>query len=474
MSFSDVASPGYVVSVVSDRELIFHQFEVQKDLTSEQLKETTEIKMFQDAGLNPMLEYKIAFSKRPNIQDPRMITVGGIAVSTGVLESATAPLVSSISYIDSLLPLSTLPFALYSSNILEPKRDVFVYFQRDALIISIFDEGEFIYGKSQNFGLKKLMETYIQLSGDRIEFENFMNLLTNPGEVTENAAAVLGNIREAISNALYSAKNILLYAGRVSGVTNPDRVFVGTSHGLVPGLEDMAQEVLEIEGHEFVFYTSFFTQKDVYIDQMALLALLEAQNIANGLRANPFNVTNMQRPGAFTARSSGKAILLIAASLIIAIGWPVYFLLESLYYDTLTKAEMVQLGQSKIEFDAVQESIRRLTAEQQTLTVEQQAAMDKLNTSKTLLADIHKKRVLLSPVALALSRLYEDLIAHGVKVVEIDIKGRDSVLSIRAFKDTHITGLLEVLAEKRYSPSLDKIIKQESGEFTAELKVSLP
>ncbi|GHV09537.1 hypothetical protein AGMMS50229_19890 [Campylobacterota bacterium] len=128
---SAVKSPGCVVAIVPDRELVFLQFQLQKDLTTEQLTEAVEVRMFQDAGLNPMLEYKTAFSKRASTQDMRMLTIGAISASMGAIESATSQLTQDISYIDSLLPLSTLPYALYNASILEPKRDVFVYFQRD-------------------------------------------------------------------------------------------------------------------------------------------------------------------------------------------------------------------------------------------------------------------------------------------------------------------------------------------------------
>ncbi|GHV60006.1 hypothetical protein FACS1894103_4550 [Campylobacterota bacterium] len=477
-SLTEIDNPGCAVVVLPDRELVFHQFDIQKDLTTDQLAEAVEIRMFQDAGLNPMLEYKTAYTRRASQQDVKMYTVGAIAASIGALENAVSPLTSRLSYVDAMLPTSTLPYALYNANILEPKRDVFVYFQREALVISIFDNGEFIYGKSQDFGIKKLLEAYIQLSGDRMDIGEFIKLLTSANkddkDAEEQSETTLANLREALSNALFSVKNILLYAGRVSGVTNPDRVFVGTCEGVVEGLEDLAQEILEIEGHEFIFYTSFFSKNDKYVDQIAVLAMLEAQNLTNNLKPNPFNVTSLVRPGAFTERAGGKAVILIAASVIAALAWPLYYVGESLWFDHQAKKELADLGQSRAEFNALQAARVQLQAERDRLTAERQAALDKFNGSMDLLKNIHDKKVLSSPIAYALSQLYDRLTAQGVRVVEITTTGRDATAKIRARRDTQITALLERLARDNYDPQVAKITKVDEGAFSADLKVRLP
>ncbi|MDR0746902.1 MAG: hypothetical protein LBE89_03300 [Helicobacteraceae bacterium] len=471
---ADVINPGYVVSTVADRETVFYQFDIQKDLTSEQLQESVEIRMFQDAGLNPMLEYKTAFSKRVSYQDARMLTISAIAVSMGALENAITPLAPKITFVDTLLPLSSLPYALYNANVIEPKKDIFVYFQRDTLIISIFDNGEFVYGKNQDYGLKKLRESYVQLSGERIEYEEFVKILIDPSNVQDElATTVLTNIREAISNALYSVKNILLYAGRVSGITEPDRVYIGTCEGIVPGLEDIAQEILGIEGHEFIFYTSFFNQNDRYMDQMALLALLEGENIFNGFNANPLNVTPHKRPGSLISRPAGKAIFLVAASVIAAIAWPGFYIAKSYYYDYRSDAEYAKLQSSKAEFDMLLALKNQLISERDSKRTARNGAESAYRDSVNLLATIHEKRVGMEPVALQFATLYNLLSAHSIKVTNISLKGRQVTAALDAYRDTQITALLDQLARNAYEPTLQKIIKLENGKFSAELKVSI-
>jgi hypothetical protein len=473
---SELENPGCTVVAFPDKELIFHQFDLAKDMTSEQLVENVEVKVFQDAGLNPMLEYKTSFTKRVSRQDERMWTIGAIAASTGAIESVTASLLTRANYIDSIVPASSLPYALYNANILEPKRDVFIYFQKDSLIISIFDGGEYVYGKSQDHGIKKLMESYAQLSHARMEYEDFVSMLTSASasEDKEQNLRALADLREAISNALFGVKNILLYAGRIVGITSMDRLFIGTSEGLVPGLEDLAQELLEVEGHEFNFSTPFYSQNDQYVDQLAILTLLEANNIVGGLKANPFNCTAKARPGAFLSRDGGKAIALVSLSLAVAIAWPLWFVAYDQWYSYKSRSEMVELRQSEAKFKALETEKTQLEQEVAALGAEQQEKQAKLTETKNLLVKIHDMRVLAQPAAAGLAGLFERLTEANVRVESLEMTGRDTAAQIRAPRDTQITKLLERLAEDNYLPELRKIVKGENGAFSAELKVRLP
>jgi hypothetical protein len=473
---AELEHPGCAVVAFPDKELIYHQFDVSRDITSEQLAENVEVKVFQDAGLNPMLEYKTAFTQRLSRQDERMWTIGAIAVSTGALESVTSALGSSVKYIDSVVPTSSLPYALYNANILEPKRDVFIYFQKESLTISIFDNGEYVYGKSQDHGVKKLMESYLQLSHARMEYEDFVGMLTSASasEDKEQNLHALSDLREAISNALFGVKNILLYAARIAGVTSMDRVFIGTSEGTVPGLEDLAQELLEVEGHEFMFYTPFYGKSDQYIDQLAVLALLEADNIVKGYKTNPFNCTVSSRPGAFLSRPGGKAVAWGALALAVAIAWPLYYFADSKWYAHLSRAEMRTLGQSREEFRNLQEERKRLGEERVSLETRRQEAQTRLTDAKNLLAKVHEMRVLAQPAATGIAGLFERLTEASVRVESVSMTGRNALAQIRAGRDTQITKLLERLAEDNYLPELKKIIRGENGAFTAELKVRLP
>ncbi|MGE4294683.1 MAG: hypothetical protein AB7E49_03160 [Campylobacterales bacterium] len=474
----EMGRSGCVVAALDEREFVFHQFEMQRDLTAEQLAESVEIKMFQDAGLNPMLEYKNAFCRRPSRQDSRINFVNAVAASMGALEGATAAVREESAYIDAVVPLTTLPYALYNAEILEKKRDVFIYFQKDALQIALFDEGEFVYGKAQDYGIRKLLDEYVALSRDRMEYADFVQLLMTAkpkSQDPEQIAQSLGDLREVISTALAGVKNILLYAGRISGVGEYDRVFVGTCEGLIPGVEELAQEILEIEAHEFIFYTSFYMQGEPYIDQFAVLALLEGQNLQAGLKANPFNVTPYRRPGAFLKRPGGKLVLWAAASLLAAVLWPGFYGLQTLWLEYQTQKGLQSLGKSRMEFEALQDRRSALAQEREKLEKQLAQTEKTFEESVALLKSVHDKRLLSSPVTTGLANLFAELSRSGVYVQTLTLEGRKVELALSASKDTQITGLLENLVVRRYAPELSRIERQESSRrFITQLKVVLP
>ncbi|GHV09349.1 hypothetical protein AGMMS50229_19360 [Campylobacterota bacterium] len=242
---------------------------------------------------------------------------------------------------------------------------------------------------------------------------------------------------------------------------------------MIPGLEELAQEILEIEGHDYIFHTSFFSSKDPYMDQIAMLALLEAENIDSGLTPNPFNVTAHKRPGTFTSRPAGKALLAIAAILIAAIAWPGYYYTKGFFHTQDVKVKLAALGQSKAEFNALIAARDQLRVQREALLKSYQEASDKFNTSKSLLGQIHEKRVVHKPIAQELAKVYAYLTEYDVRVTGVETKERDATIKLRAGNDTRITRLLEKLAAENYAPSMDRIAKNETA-FEADLKVRLP
>lgn len=474
IDIGETARPKSTVVVLPDRDFVFHNFEIQRDLTREQLAETVEIRMFQDAGLNPMLEYKNSFACRDSKQDDRMKAVNAVAVSYGAIESATEKLKAKISYIDAILPTSTLPYALYNAEILEKKRDVFIYFQKEALVVSIFDNGEFVYGKTQDNGLRKLLESYAILSGKRVEFDDFVKILLTIDELDgEEDRQLLIDIREVLSSSLLGIKNILLYASRVSGLNEFDRIIIGSTIGTISGLDLLAQELFEIETHEFNFYTDFYTKGSAYMDQVALLALLEANNIANELPANPYNCTIYRRPGAFLTRKGGKILAFMSAAVFVVLLLPAYYQAQIFYYDYRASHALEEIGKSKAEFEANAMQRDLLIKEREDLNKQLQDATDQYGFAKAQLDEIHKRRTINKPVATNLAAIFADIESANLQITALDLKSRELNLKLISDQDTKITALLNTLVDKGYITSLNIITQDDKKLYEAELKVRL-
>lgn len=463
-----------LIAVLPDRDFVFHNFEIQRDLTREQLSESIEIKMFQDAGLNPMLDYKSAFSCRASRQDERMKAVNAAAISLGAIETGVEKLKKNVSYIDAILPTTTLPYALYNAEILERKKDVFVYFQKDALIVSIFDSGELVYGKVQDNGIRKLHDSFEILSGNKDDYASFVKTLLNIEKLSfETDKQTLSDLREVLFNSLNSIKNILLYASRISGVNEFDRLFIGSCEGVITGLSDLAQELFEVESHDFNFFTEFHTQDEDYLDQIALLALLEGQNRANGLPENPYNVTPYARPGKFLTRKGGKALFFVAAAVLATFIWPMYYQSQIWFFEAKTQKALSEIGKSKPEFEANIALRDSLLAERESLIKQKDQVEGDYVSLKKQLDEIHKRRTKEKTVAVNLSTIFDDIVKSNLLIDSFNVTQRDLNLSLISSQDTQITTLLNTLVEDGYELELHEILKSEDGSYKAELKVGL-
>lgn len=463
-----------VVAVLPDRDFVFHGFDVQRDLTVEQVAETVEIRMFQDAGLNPILEYKNAFSCRDNSQDQRMKSVTAAAISTGAIEAGVEKIRKNINYIDCVLPASTLPYALYNAEVLEKRKDVFIYYQKDSLLVSIFDNGNFIYGKTQDSGIKRLYEQYCALSGRKDDYDSFVKMLQETEELShDHNLELLSYIREVLNNSLGNIKNILLYAARVSGAGEFDRVFIGSGVGAVMGLSELAQELFEIESHDFNFFTDFYSSSDSYVDQMAVLALLEGQNQNRGLPHNPYNTTIYERPGRFLERKGGKALFFVAAATIAVFLWPIYYEAQIYNFNAKTKKALLEIGKSRQEFETNLMLRDSLLAERDNLTAQKIDVEQELAKRQSELDEIHKRRTKEHTVAVNLADIFENVIRSDLQISAFSLAQRDLNLSLVALEDTRITNLLRRLVDDGYFVELYEILQNEQGSFVADLKVRL-
>ncbi|MCV6607620.1 MAG: hypothetical protein OIF32_05365, partial [Campylobacterales bacterium] len=178
LSLEETNRSSYCTGVLPDKDFISFNFDLTKDIaTSEGMDDSVEIKMYQDAGLNPLLEYNIVYNYTESKIDPTMVNVQAFAISLNGLKTNLEPYIKRFGYIDVAVPSETLPYALYNSNTLDLQNDIFVYFEKETLLISIFSNGEFIYSKEADFGLKKIVDNFTAMTGEQIKYDDFIDIL---------------------------------------------------------------------------------------------------------------------------------------------------------------------------------------------------------------------------------------------------------------------------------------------------------
>ena len=208
------------VLILNDHDVIAHNFELDKSIGLEELADSVEINVFQDMGLDPKIEYTIVFSYRDS-KNSGKYAINAHAIPKTTLESKFSAFIDKVGYVDLALSTSILPFVLYESQLIKHNScDVFLFFTKENLIISIFNEGLLTYSRTLNNGLNKMHESYKKNTRDNIEFLKFIEYVCHrgldPNAYIDEQKDLFSDIKALIDESLNNANNILNYARRVA------------------------------------------------------------------------------------------------------------------------------------------------------------------------------------------------------------------------------------------------------------------
>lgn len=444
------------VATMNDKEIISYSFDVEKGLKEEELADTVDIRMFQDAGLNHMIDYKIVYATRDSLLDAKSLSVTAFAVTPTQFTGEFGALRSRCNYIDTILPSSTLPHALYAGEILEAKSDIFIYFREKETTFSVFYEGRFVYSKNISEGLKGLYDLFVKNNNETVEYDTFVTTLTgkglDPDRYETEPEVYRQDVAAVLERSLGNMNNVIQYARRIAGIQSFDRIFIGTEKGTVPMLTELVRSVTEVRGENFEFFTPYYHAEDSYTDQTIILGLIEAENIREGRPANPFNLSIYPRPPRFYKRDSGKLLLITAASLLLGTAYPLYLAVDTRWkeYTYNTTLGKLQISQGEfMELKAEEDSYRAKKNHYQELLEKEKEALAK---QLALLKKIESKRQLATTKTHTLARLFGQLNRHRLKIEQIEIEGDRYRLALRSRRDDDVTAFLKTAtAHKHFS-----------------------
>lgn len=441
----------YSVGILSDKELISYSFDIQKGLTKQEMDDTVEIRMFQDAGLNHMIDYKIVYGVRDSLLDVKNLSVTAFAVVPTHFAASFDPIRSRCRYLDTILPFSTLPFGLYAADILEKKSDIFIYIRQKESTITFFYEGTFVYTKVLNMGLKGMYELFVKRDNEGIPYDAFVAAVTerglDPTRYTGGAGESVHHqdLLHVFEKGFADANTVIGYARRMAGIQGFDRLFIGTEKGTVPAVCAVAKEATGIPGYDLEFFTDFYLKDDPYIDQNIILSLVEAQNAAKGLETNPFNLTLYPRPKKFIHRESGRFVTLTAVGVAAALLYPAYLAVDTRWQSYTYAATLgrLQITQGEfLELKAQEDEIKTQKEHYEALLADGEK---NLNGKMALLREIEAKKRLNHPKSEILSTLFHHLNAHRIQIESLRVSGESYALDLQAVHDDDLTSFLRTL-----------------------------
>ena len=475
----EFAKDQFVIAYLNTKEFINAQIEISKNIPDEDLYDAINSKAYDDLALDQAVEYQIQFIETFNNLDEEnrhfhVFIVDPLEV-TKTFESS----VEKVKYLDVIIPAPLLLKSLYSKEIIDSNGvHCFIYFQENDAFITIYSDKEFVYTKSIKYSLLDMHERFCELYGERVEYNNFLNFLTEHS-LKETNSDYKEYFIKLYKELFANINDILTYAKRAFEIESFEHVYIGSQVQTVTKLDEMLEVELNIKSSDFDFDYGLESSDNIYIDQ--LHSLMNIYTTLPEMEKYICNFTVYKRPPAFIKRESGKLIILTAASLALAFAYPItYWILtyaQELQQDLLQQ-EYYEVHNIKITREA---TIKNRIADKDKAIVllkqEEQEYTDKKNT----LLKIHEVKVDYPMKAKLLAAFTKDLNKFDVRLESLDYSELDNVkefrLNLVSSKDRKVTKLVEYLTkthENKFKFELEEIsYDDDSKKYFSELKVKI-
>jgi hypothetical protein len=468
----------YTISYLNTKDFINGYISISKNIPDEDLYDAIYNKAYEELGLDQAIEYKIQYLEANNDLDDENKNFHLFVIDPLIINDVFKSTIEKIKYLDYIIPSPLLLKSLYSKNIIE-NGDVhcFIYFQENDTFITIYNEKDFVYTKSINYSFLQMHERFCEIYGERIEYEDFVEFLSNV-----NLKNTDSNFKEPLiklyKEIFANINDILTYVKRTLDLPKIDLIYIDSQISTITKLDEMAEVELGIKSNEFNFEYGFETGGS-HINHLHYLMHIYT-TLAQEERYE-CNFTDYPRPPKFIKRESGRAILLAVASLIVAFIYPAS-------YWSLTYAQNLQYNLLNEDYKGLhnikttrEATIKNKEADKhKVLTLVNLEKEEYLNKKNTLIK-IHDVKINYPMKANLLYKFIKDLNRYRVKIESISYgekdKNKEFKLNLVSSTDKKITDLIKYLTrtyEGKFHFSINEIsYKKESKLYFGELKVNL-
>lgn len=445
----------FYISYLSAKDVISTQIDISRSIPDEDISDAVELKVYDELGLDPAIEYKIIHIE--DIDNPSKERVFDVyVIKQEKLTSNFEQVIDKINYIDYITPSFFLPKSLYKKNLLDANTiDCFIYFQKEDAFLSIYDNGEHLYSKSLRYSLMVIYEKFCELMGERVDEEEFFNLITNEGLKSSNITHQQ-HLMKLFGEIFLYINDVIVFAKRLYKIEHIDRIFIGSEVGQIIGVEEYSRNYLGVESKEFNFSIAINT-REWYIDQIHVMLILTALDYLEE-KDETLNLSIIKRPPPFLKRPSGQIITTFFASIILALIYPGFQLGYAKYFDIQRAWKEKQYNEKhKIEMD-LKAKLTKLGKEKQNIVNSIIKEENELNYRATILQKIHSKKVNYNLKAKVLVDFFNYANDNRVKILAINTKERDFELHVASADDKQITQMIkEIVDDKIYNVSTDLI-----------------
>ena len=463
----------FTIAYATNRDLIIASLDVGYDVDLEEIEDTIYMKAYEELGLDEEKEYTIHHQKANDDENSMIYNV--FISESEIIDSHLSSLVEDIKYIDLLIPAPLLYGTLYNNNILE-NRDAhcYIYFTMKDAFVTVYKDGQFIYSKSIEFSLEQIYDKYCALVGEKIDKEEFFEVLESEGLKTTNSV-YQQNLMKLFGEVFLQINDIIIYTKRAYNIPNISKLFLGSVKSPIIGLGDYGYNYLGIPTFNLDF--NFDIKNDEwYVDQLQYLMVKSGLDYLEGSK-NIINISNYPRPPIFTKRASGQFILSVIGASLLAIGVPLGYLVPSY----MNEAYNLKLNVDNQKLTTEVKKYKKILSDKQAVIKVEKKKLKNLQVifeskAKTL-TSIYQKKVNYNFKSDFLHTFAKDLRTYSVHVEKIVSNQDEFTLHLLSSDEKSITKYIKYISSK-YSMTIKKIdikrieIDDKDNLYRGILKVS--
>ncbi|BCD68675.1 hypothetical protein [Nitratiruptor sp. YY09-18] len=221
-----------VGALIPSHKILALSFKLPLHLSQEQLAVQTELKLYNEGGLDPNKEYAIDYLAYP-IEHENSYLVEAFAIVKEELENYLQEPLKKLGFIDIVFPRFIAYKAFYDTP--ANTNDIFFYLADEEAFVAIYQNGKFIGHRN--------IDSFSQIAKKSgIELVRIKNLLFSKGLRSENYSLQESDIYDKLQEIFY--KNIEKVAYSINfkrsffGIDRVDRIFLDADGQMIDGLRD--------------------------------------------------------------------------------------------------------------------------------------------------------------------------------------------------------------------------------------------
>ena len=297
-----------------------HGFKISKSASVEKIEIQSEMKMFDEANLDPDTDFKISPLTIP-LDDDDDNYIESYAIETSKLDEMFSNIANKNKHIDIIYPTPLSYSSLYSFEHLEKKSDLFIHLGDDESYAVIFKNGQYISTR----GIASINDIAQKVG---VDLDKMKEILSTKGVdnslYSMDEFLQMGNTEDELTKIAERVSHSIGHKRGVFKLETIDRIYLDFEGSDIPGFLNLFDHY----GYESATKQTLdiFNSVEVGMKHLALNALYALGAAQEKL--TPLNLSLYERKPAFLKTHVGHLSIVMIVSLILASLYPIYATIE--------------------------------------------------------------------------------------------------------------------------------------------------